>query len=587
MAQNVESNERFWAEFHGPNMGYVEEQYELYKEDPNLVDQSIKQMFDRHGAPEWLTKPSSSVQGEPQGTSIKDIKKLTSAMKLVEAIRRFGHLEADIYPVGPQEERKSPLVEPQSYGLSEDDLTNMPAAWLWEKAPSNVKNGLDVIKELKKYYSGTITFEYDHMNNDEERKWLLDLIEAGHARLDLSDEEKKQLLERLAHVEGFESFLQKTFVGQKRFSIEGLESMVPMLDQIVKYATEDKIENIMMGMAHRGRLSVLAHVLGKPYDKIFSEFHHSPDKELIPSEGSMGINYGWTGDVKYHFGATRDVKEGDETTTRITLAHNPSHLEFVNPVVEGFARAAQDDRSQKGYPKRDLNKAFSVLIHGDAAFIGEGVVAETLNLSGLPGYSTGGTLHIIANNLVGYTTNQTDGRSTRYASDLAKGFEIPIIHVNADDPIACISAIKIAYDYRQKFNKDFLIDLVGYRRYGHNEMDEPRTTQPALYQKIDKHPTVANVFAGVLRDKGVVGEDTFKKVQEDVEDHLRGIYDSMKENEAGAVEVPNMPKVLANGLDGFETSVDLDTLKALNEGLLKRPEGFNGFKKIGKDFNSS
>ncbi|APC47384.1 2-oxoglutarate dehydrogenase E1 component [Virgibacillus halodenitrificans] len=582
MAQNVESNERFWAEFHGPNMGYVEEQYELYKEDPNLVDQSIKQMFDRHGAPEWLTQPNSSVQEEQQGTSIKDIKKLTSAMKLVEAIRRFGHLEADIYPVGPKEVRKSPLVEPQTYGLSEDDLANMPAAWLWEKAPSNVKNGLDVIKELKKYYSGTITFEYDHMNNDEERKWLLDLIEAGHARLDLSDEEKKQLLERLSHVEGFESFLQKTFVGQKRFSIEGLESMVPMLDQIVKYATEDKIENIMMGMAHRGRLSVLAHVLGKPYDKIFSEFHHSPDKELIPSEGSMGINYGWTGDVKYHFGATRDVKEGDETKTRITLAHNPSHLEFVNPVVEGFARAAQDERSQKGYPKGDLNKAFSVLIHGDAAFIGEGVVAETLNLSGLPGYSTGGTLHIIANNLVGYTTNQTDGRSTRYASDLAKGFEIPIIHVNADDPIACISAIKIAYDYRQKFNKDFLIDLVGYRRYGHNEMDEPRTTQPALYQKIDEHPTVANVYAGVLRDKGVIGEDTFKKIQEDVEDHLRGIYDSMKENEAGSVEVPNMPKVLANGLDRFETAVDLDTLKALNEGLLNRPEGFNGFKKLEK-----
>ncbi|MEC5423756.1 2-oxoglutarate dehydrogenase E1 component [Virgibacillus sp. C22-A2] len=582
MAQNEESNQGFWAEFHGPNMGYVEEQYDLYKEDPEAVDPSIKEMFDQQGAPDWLSQTDKTFQSTPQNTSINDVKKLTSAMKLVEAIRRFGHLEADIYPVGLEKERKSELVDPQAYGLTEEDLKNMPASWLWENSPGNVENGLDVIKELKKYYSGTITFEYDHVNNDDERKWLLDLIEAGEARLDLSDEEKQQLLERLAHVEGFEGFLQKTFVGQKRFSIEGLEAMVPMLDQIVKYATTDKINNIMMGMAHRGRLSVLAHVLGKPYDKIFSEFHHSPDKELIPSEGSMGINYGWTGDVKYHFGATKEVKEGDETTTRIRLAHNPSHLEFVNPVVEGFARAAQDERSERGYPKQDMNKAIPVLIHGDAAFIGEGVVAETLNLGNLPGFNTGGTLHIIANNLVGYTTNQEDGRSTRYASDLAKGFEIPIIHVNADDPIACVSAIKIAYEYRQKFHKDFLIDLVGYRRYGHNEMDEPRSTQPRLYKDIDQHPSAANVFAKVLEEKGVLNADGFKKVTDKVERHLRDIYDSMKENETGKKQPKNMPEALTNGLNQFETAVELDALKALNQGLLKRPDGFNGYKKLEK-----
>ena len=582
VAQSEESIKRFWGEFHGPNMGYVEEQYDLYKKDPNAVDPSVKELFDQYGAPVWFSGNGVAEQAVSEGTSIKDVKKLTSAMKLVEAIRRFGHLEADIYAVGVHKERKTHLIEPKNYGLNENDLENMPASWLWEKAPENIKNGLDVINELKKYYSGTIAFEYDHVNNDEERTWLQELIEAGEARLDLSDEEKKQLLERLAHVEGFEAFLQKTFVGQKRFSIEGLEAMVPMLDQIVKYSIEDNIENIMMGMAHRGRLSVLAHVLGKPYDKIFSEFHHSPDKELIPSEGSMGINYGWTGDVKYHFGATKDVRDGDETKTRITLAHNPSHLEFVNPVVEGFARAAQDDRSEKGYPKRDFHKAFGVLIHGDAAFIGEGVVAETLNLSGLPGYSTGGSLHIIANNLVGYTTNQQDGRSTRYASDLAKGFEIPIIHVNADDPIACISAIKIAYEYRKKYKKDFLIDLVGYRRYGHNEMDEPRTTQPKLYQDIDKHPTAANVFATVLQDKGVINGEEFQRMTEKVEEDLRNIYDSMKENETGEAESPNMPEALTNGLDRFETAVDLEALKALNKGLLKRPEGFKGFKKLEK-----
>ncbi len=583
MAQNEESSVSFWEEFYGPNMGYIEEQYDLYKEDPDAIDSSLKELFDQYGAPNWKHQTNgAAMESVAPSTSINDVKKLTSAMKLVEAIRRYGHLEADIYPVGRDKNRKSELVDPKSYGLTTEDLKSIPASWLWEEAPNGVDNGYDVIEQLKKYYSGTITFEYDHVNNDDERKWLLERIESGNVYLSLTDEEKKQLLERLAHVEGFEGFLQKTFVGQKRFSIEGLEVMVPMLDQIVKHATAEKIEHIMMGMAHRGRLSVLSHILGKPYDKIFSEFHHSPDKELIPSEGSTGINYGWTGDVKYHFGASTEVKDSDEASTHITLAHNPSHLEFVNPVVQGFTRAAQDNRSEKGYPEQDINKAFSVLIHGDAAFIGEGVVSESLNLSGLPGYQTGGTLHLIANNLVGYTTDQKDGRSTRYASDLAKGFEIPIIHVNADDPIACVSAMNLAYEYRKTFHKDFLIDLVGYRRYGHNEMDEPRTTQPQLYQDIDNHPTAAHVFADVLKEKGVIEEDGLTKITEQVEKGLRDIYDSMKENDTGEAEAKGMPKALTNNIDQFETAVPLDQLKTLNKGLLKRPEGFTGFKKLEK-----
>lgn len=335
----------------------------------------------------------------------------------------------------------------------------------------------------------------------------------------------------------------------------------------------------MMGMAHRGRLSVLAHVLGKPLDKIFSEFHSSPDKDLIPSEGSMGINYGWTGDVKYHFGAVKDVKNEGKIKTRITLANNPSHLEFVNPVIEGFARAAQDDRAHTGYPTQDFNKAIPVQIHGDAAFIGEGIVAETLNLSGLPAYTTGGTLHIIANNLLGYTTDQRDGRSTRYASDLAKGYEIPIIHVNADDPISCVSAVKIAYDYRKKFHKDILIDLVGYRRYGHNEMDEPRATQPTLYSDIDKHPTPAKVYANVLEEKGTIDGSLYDELLKNRQEELRNIYNGMKED-VGKVEPKVMPDVLKNDLDAFETAVPLEKLKAINSQLLNRPEGFNGFKKV-------
>ncbi|HLR62080.1 MAG TPA: 2-oxoglutarate dehydrogenase E1 component [Lentibacillus sp.] len=581
MAQNEETSERFWGSFHGPNMGYIEEQYELYKEDRDAVDPSLIELFDKHGAPDWTKSaqsPSRTAVSEPVSPTT-DIKKLTSAMRLVEAIRRFGHLEADIYPVG-HDGRSTDMVDPDTYGLSEEDLRNIPANLLWEKAPESVNDGFEVIQELKKLYSGTITFEYDHVNSDDERAWLLNYIESGKYHAASSAENKKSLLERMAQVEGFEEFLQKTFVGQKRFSIEGLESMIPMLDRVVNNSIDDKIEHIMMGMAHRGRLSVLAHVLGKPFDKIFSEFHHSPDKELIPSEGSSGINSGWTGDVKYHFGATKDVQEGNGTSTRITLANNPSHLEFVNPVAEGFARAGQDYRFQKGYPGQDFNKALPVLIHGDASFIGEGVVAETLNFKGLAGYQIGGTLHIIANNLLGYTTNQEEGRSTHYASDLAKGFEIPIVHVNADDPVACVVAMKMAFEYRQKFHKDFLIDLVGYRRYGHNEMDEPRATQPYLYHEIDNHPTAANVFAERLQKEGVVEEGELKNLKNQTESNLREIYENMKEDDSAEAEIKSMPQALTNGLDRFETAVPLETLKRLNKDLQSRPEGFTVFRKL-------
>lgn len=576
------STERFWKDFHGPNMGYLEEQYEIYKEDANAVDPTLKDLFDKHGAPEWVQSTGKTTQSENPTASAPDIKKLTSAIKLVEAIRRYGHLEADIYPVGKEKGRKSELVDPETYHLSNKDLEAIPSTWIWEEAPDHVKTGLDVVNYLKSQYAGTISFEYDHVNNDEERAWLQGKIDTGSFSVNLTEEEKKKLLYRLAEVEGFENFLAKTFVGQKRFSVEGLEMMIPMLDKAVQNSFSDETEQIMMGMAHRGRLSVLAHVLGKPFDKIFSEFHKSSDKELIPSAGSKGITYGWTGDVKYHFGAVRSMGENEISPTRITLAHNPSHLEFVNPVVEGFTRAAQDDTSKAGYPEQNHDKAFSILIHGDAAFIGEGVVAETLNMKDLPGYRTGGTLHLIANNLVGFTTSQEQGRSTRYASDLAKGFEIPIVHVNADDPEACVSAMVLAYEYRRQFHKDFLIDLVGYRRYGHNEMDEPRATQPHLYKEIDQHDTVATIYANRLQKDGVIDNKAFKQMKDEVEQKLREIYNNMKENEAKEPEPKPAPKALSNGLDRTETAVPLEQLKALSKGLLKRPEGFNGFKKLEK-----
>ena len=581
MLPNAKDNQDFWRDFYGPNIGYVEEQYEIYKNDPDAVDVTLKELFDQHGAPKW-TDESSVESQSVTGMTIDHVRKLTSAMKYVEAIRRFGHLEADVYAIGGPE-GKSELLNADTYGITDEDLRNMPATWLWDKAPSNVENGLDVVEFLRNRYTGKISFEYDHVNNEEERNWLLDQIEMSKFEITLSNEEKKQLLDRVLHVEGFEQFLQKKFVGQKRFSVEGLESMIPILDRIVKLANRDRIENILMGMAHRGRLSVLAHVLGKPIDKILSEFNLSGDKELMPSEGSAAINYGWTGDVKYHFGATKKVNNG-EFATNITLAHNPSHLEFVNPVVAGKTRAAQDDRSEKGYPKTDYNKAMSVIIHGDAAFIGEGIVAETLNLSGLKGYRVGGTLHIIANNLVGYTTDQDESRSTRYASDLAKGYEIPVIRVNADDPIACVHAIQLAYDYSHTFKKDCLLDLIGYRRYGHNEMDEPRATQPTMYREIDNHPTVTEIFGKQLVSENVLDDEAMKSMKESVQTELEAIYDTLTETEMANVEEANMPDELADNVLDYETAVPLDELKKLNEDLLKRPDGFNSFKRLNRVF---
>jgi len=578
--ENDESRQRFWRQFHGPNKGYIEEQYDLFKEDADAVEPSIRQIFDRYGAPDWLNQTEETAVNQ-SGPNI-NIPKLTAAIEFVGAIRRYGYLDADIYAVGSHMGNKSNVLNLEAYGLTEDELREMNASWLWKNAPADVENGLDVVNRLKKYYTGTLAFEFNHLNNDEEQQWLSELIESGGARFEFSDDEKKQLLDRLAQVQGFETFLGKTFIGQKRFSIEGLETMIPIMDRIVNNAVSENMSDIVMGMAHRGRLAVLGHVLEKPLDKIFSEFNHSSGKELIPSEESE-ISYGWTGDVKYHYGAKKDTS--GSKPTKITLAHNPSHLEFVNPIVEGATRAAQDDDSRRGYPEQDASKAMSLLIHGDAAFVGEGVVAETLNLSKLPGYNTGGTIHVIANNLLGYTTERIDGRSTRYSSDLAKAFEIPIMRVNADDPISCVSAAEIAYQFRKKFKKDILIDLVGYRRYGHNEMDEPRTTQPKLYQEIDNHLSVRDVFAESLQSKNIITSDEFDQMKNRVETDLRDIYNGMSEREIVAPEPEDEPQALSNDLNRFDTAVDYDTLYKLNQDLLKRPDGFNGFRKTEKILN--
>ncbi|WP_123039253.1 2-oxoglutarate dehydrogenase E1 component [Cohnella candidum] len=577
--------ERTWRDFYGPNLGYVEERYERYLENPENVSPQERQLFADWGAPPAVQNredPGAGAVPTPSDAAAdpRVLQKAVAAGKLVWNIRAYGHLAADIDPLGIGPKTDARMLEPETYGITQADLTELPAQWVWGDAPYPLQNGWDAVRKLKAAYSGTIAYEFNHVHANEEREWLNRQAEAEIPAASLNAEEKKNLLSRIIAAEQFEDFLQRTFVGQKRFSVEGVDVLVAMTEEIVHELINDGARHVLMGMAHRGRLNVLAHVLGKPYGNIFSEFHHSPNKNLIPSEGSIGINYGWTGDVKYHLGANRSIPTGETAETRLTLANNPSHLEFVAPVVMGFTRAAQEDRSAPGAPRRQTDTAAAIVLHGDAAFPGEGIVAESLNFTNLPGYSNGGTIHVIVNNRIGFTTGSKDARSTRYASDPAKGFEIPIVHVNADDPEACIAAARLAAGYRNRFNKDFLIDLVGYRRYGHNETDDPETTQPLIYRKVKAHPTVAALYADKLMREGVLTADEVERLKQEAVGRLREAYEQVKRQEFRDPVHQAQPTAEIGPENPLETAVDLGLLRRINEGLLKRPDGFHVYPKL-------
>lgn len=557
--------------FYGPNLGYIIELYEQYVDDPTSVDAETRRYFDEFGAPE-------AVQSTPVASEGFDLEKVVAATRLVNDIRALGHKAADIYPL-KDHPREHELFELQHYQLTEVDLERIPAHLLSEDVPRPNATALELIRHLLDVYTGTVAIELRHLDDMDEKKWLRRRIEQGAFKAKLSHEEKRELFKRLAETELFEAFLHKTYVGQKRFSIEGLDAMVPLLDAMVGGLISSGSEHINIGMAHRGRLNVLAHVLGKPYEMIFAEFQHAPNKELIPSEGSIGINFGWSGDVKYHLGLDRKVIE-QQKEVRLNLANNPSHLEFVGSVVEGYTRAAQDDRSQKGMAVQHDDKAASILIHGDAAFPGQGIVAETLNMTNLQGYRTAGTVHVIANNTIGFTTDPSDSRSTRYASDIAKGYEIPVFHVNADDPEACVAVAKLISEYRATFHKDILVDLIGYRRYGHNEMDEPMNTNPVLYKAIKGHQSVRHVYADQLIAEGVMTKDDKASIEQSIEDRMKAARELVPSEEEDADIV--LPDVVHQGFPTVDTSVERTVLAQLNEELLDWPEGFGVFHKLQK-----
>ncbi|MEK6228476.1 MAG: biotin/lipoyl-containing protein, partial [Actinomycetota bacterium] len=403
----------------------------------------------------------------PAATSTPDealLQAVQAATSVVKAHRTHGHLAARLDPLG-SEPRGDPAIDPASVNLTPELMGRIPASVLRVAVPG--KTFADALPHLAETYTGTIAYELEHIAGHKRRVWLRQAIESGQYRQPLSEEEKKRLLGRLSQVEALESYLHKAFLGKKQFSIEGLDVLVPMLDETIELSSASGARQVTLGMAHRGRLNVLAHTVGRPYESILVEF----EGEQNLSAGT-GKPEGGTGDVKYHYGATGTYRTQADKGVAVHLSPNPSHLEYVNPVIEGRVRAEQTSRKGREI-SHDPSVAVPVLIHGDGAFPGQGVVAETLNLQALRGYSTGGTVHIIANNQLGFTTDPIESRSTRYASDLAKGFDIPVIHVNADDVEACIHAVRLAVAFRNEFGRDALIDLIGYRRFGHNETDEP------------------------------------------------------------------------------------------------------------------
>ena len=437
----------------------------------------------------------------------------------------------------------------------------------------------DALPHLRETYCGTIAYEIEHIASHRQRLWLREAIESGQFRRPLTNEEQKTLLKRLTEVDAFERFMHKAYLGQKQFSVEGLDMTVPMLDELIQLSATRGAREVVIGMAHRGRLNVLAHNLGRPYESIFAEFEGSSTLEPITT-----LPQGGTGDVKYHHGAQGSYTVHDGESVIVRLESNPSHLEFVGPVASGATRAAQTTR-QGPHAHQDTNAAIPVVLHGDAAFPGQGVVAETLNLQALDGYTVGGTVHIIQNNQVGFTTDADDSRSTTMASDMAKGFDVPIIHVNADDVAACISALRLAFAFRQEFGHDVLIDLIGYRRFGHNEADEPAYTQPEMYQVIKKHPSVRELFARKLVDEGVVTEQESTEMTDAVWATLTDSHAALKERIANAKDVDHATgeyQLDRTPSPEVKTAVPLERLEVLNEELLAVPDGFTVHPKLVK-----
>ena len=514
--------------------------------------------------------PAAAVPAAAPVADAALLQAVQAATSVVKAHRMHGHLAAqldplDSTPVG------DPALDPATVNLTDELMRRIPASVLRVAVPGDTF--AEALPGLRETYTGTIAYEIEHISDHEQRVWLRQAIECGRYREPLPDEARRNLLQRLSEVEALENYLHKAFLGKKQFSIEGLDSLVPMLDEVIELTSAEGAREVVFGMAHRGRLNVLAHTIGRPYEAILAEFEGEQTLSVDTAAPEGG-----TGDVKYHYGASGTYGTSTGRGVTVTLSPNPSHLEYVNPVIEGRARADQTSRKARDLT-HDPAAVVPVLIHGDAAFPGQGIVAETLNLQALPGYTTGGTIHVIANNQLGFTTDPEESRSTRYASDPAKGFDMPIIHVNADDVEACISAVRLATDFRQTFGRDALIDLIGYRRFGHNETDEPAYTQPQMYERIKKHPPARKLYAERLESEGIVSAADADRMAEQAYAKVGEAHEELKQSMGGPPETGQIELDRTMSREP-RTTVAEDTLRALGEQLLRVPDGFTVHRKL-------
>jgi 2-oxoglutarate dehydrogenase E1 component len=555
----------------GVNAGVVEELRQRYRLDPALVDPSWSAWFDGKADPGG--REGSGSAPEPIAAlgfaSDQIAEKHARVLRLIHSYRARGHRVAETDPLGGSE-RYFPELDPAHYGFGHADLDR---AFIAGDVPGGpVQTLREILDRLRDTYCRSVGVEFTHVQDPGRKQWLQHRMEEGRNEPDLGADERLRVLEKLAAAELFEHFLHTKFLGQKRFSLEGAESLIPLLDTLVEEAPEYGITELVLGMAHRGRLNVLSSFLGKSLESIFSEFEDS-----APGGSPFG-----SGDVKYHKGYSNDRRTRSGARVHLSLTANPSHLEAVNPVVEGRVRAKQNRVGD-----RAGERIVPILVHGDAAFAGQGIVAETLNLSHLEGYSTGGTIHVVVNNQIGFTTTPAEARSTLYCTDVAKMIQAPIFHVNGDRPEAVVHCVKLAVAYRQRFGDDVVIDMVCYRRHGHNEGDEPSFTQPLLYEKIRSTQPVREKYTERLVRMGLLSEDDAARIAADLNGQLRQALQVIQTRHPGPDE-PYEPRGPWTGFrrilpeENPATGVPVERLAQIAEGLGAVPAEFEAHPKIAR-----
>ncbi len=577
----------------GNNSEFINEFYADYISDPNSLPESWRKFFDGLSdnqklvyddlkGPSWSpgkkikTPPLSSktnLNNEENSEEINLIsvkqasKDSVRAIMLIRAYRIRGHLIANLDPLNIQSKDEHPELKPESYGFTKKDFNRkifLDGVLGLQYADLN-----QILKILKRTYSSNIGYEFMHMGDPEEKAWIRDRIEGPEKDITFTENGKKAILNKIIQAEGFEKYLHVKFVGTKRFGLDGGESLIPALEQIIKRGGNLGAKEIKIGMPHRGRLNVLANVMGKPFKAIFSEFFGK----------TASASKDFEGDVKYHLGASSN-REFDGNSVHISLTDNPSHLEAVNPVVLGQVRAKQFFHKDK-----DRKKVIPVLMHGDAAFAGQGIVAECFAMSGLPGHNIGGTIHIIVNNQIGFTTAPRFARSSPYPSDVAKIAQAPIFHVNGDDPEAVVHCAKIATEYRQKFNRDVVIDMVCYRRFGHNEGDEPSFTQPIMYKKIRSHPTTLTIYGKKLSEEGLTSETNLQKEKINFKNFLEKEFETSKNYKSELKWFDGAWSRFKPGLGKDKrgvSGVEKKKLIEIGKKISRIPKGFNVHKTLKK-----